>query len=72
MLPMNIVNYKKFLLGLSVLMLVPSYKVNAQEKTNRLKNLVQYVDPMIGTAKMGHTYPGATVPFWECAVKPRN
>jgi hypothetical protein len=26
------------------------------------KNLVQYVKPIIGTEKMGHTYPGATVP----------
>ncbi len=27
------------------------------------QNLVQYVKPIIGTEKMGHTYPGATVPF---------
>ncbi|MDG3582657.1 GH92 family glycosyl hydrolase [Galbibacter sp. CMA-7] len=34
------------------------------------KDLVQYVDPMIGTAKMGHTYPGATVPFGSIQLSP--
>ena len=31
--------------------------------TQAQEDLAKYVDPMIGTAKMGHTYPGATVPF---------
>ncbi len=35
-----------------------------------LKDLAQYVDPMIGTAKMGHTYPGATVPFGSVQLSP--
>lgn len=38
-------------------------EIRAQKKTAEKRNLIQYVDPMIGTAKMGHTYPGATVPF---------
>ena len=38
----------------------------AQEK----QDLTQYVDPMIGTAKMGHTYPGATVPFGSIQLSP--
>lgn len=33
-------------------------------------DLAQYVDPMIGTAKMGHTYPGATVPFGSIQLSP--
>ena len=33
-------------------------------------NLVPYVNPMIGTAKMGHTYPGATVPFGMVQLSP--
>ncbi|MCH5718482.1 hypothetical protein [Niabella hibiscisoli] len=33
-------------------------------------NLVQYVNPLIGTAKMGHTYPGATVPFGAVQLSP--
>lgn len=32
--------------------------------------LIQYVDPMIGTDKMGHTYPGATVPFGSIQLSP--
>lgn len=35
-----------------------------------LVDYAQYVDPMIGTAKMGHTYPGATVPFGSVQVSP--
>lgn len=27
------------------------------------KNLLPWVNPFIGTEKMGHTYPGATAPF---------
>ncbi|WP_162426676.1 GH92 family glycosyl hydrolase [Pontibacter pudoricolor] len=33
-------------------------------------DLVKYVNPMIGTAKMGHTYPGATVPFGMVQLSP--
>lgn len=35
-----------------------------------LKDYAQFVDPMIGTAKMGHTYPGATVPFGSVQLSP--
>jgi predicted alpha-1,2-mannosidase len=34
------------------------------------KNLIQYVNPLIGTEKMGHTYPGATVPFGAVQLSP--
>ena len=33
-------------------------------------NYGQYVDPLIGTQKMGHTYPGATVPFGSVQLSP--
>ncbi|MFD3002382.1 GH92 family glycosyl hydrolase [Pontibacter toksunensis] len=35
-----------------------------------VQDLVKYVNPMIGTAKMGHTYPGATVPFGMVQLSP--
>ena len=35
-------------------------------------NLIQYVNPMIGTEKMGHTYPGATVPFGMVQLSPES
>ncbi|MDQ1088774.1 GH92 family glycosyl hydrolase [Siphonobacter sp. SORGH_AS_1065] len=34
------------------------------------KNLVPYVKPLIGTEKMGHTFPGATVPFGSVQLSP--
>lgn len=35
-------------------------------------SLSKYVDPFIGTAGHGHTYPGATVPFGMLQVSPDN
>lgn len=34
------------------------------------KNFIQYVNPLIGTQKMGHTFPGATVPFGAVQLSP--
>ena len=34
------------------------------------RNYVQYVNPLIGTQKMGHTFPGATVPFGSVQLSP--
>ncbi|MEO9144629.1 MAG: hypothetical protein ABI237_03655 [Ginsengibacter sp.] len=34
------------------------------------EDLIQYVKPMIGTQKMGHTFPGATVPFGSVQLSP--
>ncbi|MES2554702.1 MAG: GH92 family glycosyl hydrolase [Bacteroidota bacterium] len=36
------------------------------------ENLVKYVKPIIGTEKMGHTYPGATVPFGAVQLSPET
>ena len=33
-------------------------------------SLVKYVNPIIGTQKMGHTFPGATVPFGMVQLSP--
>jgi predicted alpha-1,2-mannosidase len=33
-------------------------------------NLLQYAKPVIGTQKMGHTFPGATVPFGAVQLSP--
>lgn len=33
-------------------------------------NLIQYIKPLIGTARMGHTFPGATVPFGAVQLSP--
>ena len=34
------------------------------------QNFTQYVNPLIGTERMGHTYPGATVPFGAVQLSP--
>lgn len=33
-------------------------------------DLLKYVNPLIGTEKMGHTYPGATAPFGAVQLSP--
>lgn len=65
------INCVKFLFGISVLILF-SNTINGQKKADGNRNLIQYVDPMIGTAKMGHTYPGATVPFGSVQLSPET
>ena len=39
-------------------------------QSTKTEDLTQYVNPFIGTAKMGHTYPGATVPFGSVQLSP--
>jgi len=34
------------------------------------RNIIDYVNPFIGTDRMGHTYPGATVPFGMVQLSP--
>lgn len=36
------------------------------------KDFAQYVNPMIGTSKMGHVYPGATAPFGMVQLSPQT
>lgn len=36
----------------------------------RTENYVRYVNPLIGTQRMGHTFPGATVPFGSVQLSP--
>lgn len=45
-------------------LLLSGYSVYAQQ------DLVKFVKPIIGTQKMGHTFPGATVPFGAVQLSP--
>ncbi len=38
--------------------------------TAQKKNLIPFAHPLIGTEKMGHTFPGATVPFGMVQLSP--
>lgn len=51
-------------LSICFVLLFLSLNLMAQE------NYIQYVNPLIGTQKMGHTYPGATVPFGAVQLSP--
>jgi len=39
-------------------------------KSQQIEKLSSYVHPIIGTHRMGHTYPGATVPFGMVQLSP--
>lgn len=57
----------------SHLSLVTAFLVCTQQSSQAQdKNLLQYVKPIIGTEKMGHTYPGATVPFGMVQLSPET
>ncbi|MFT4155239.1 GH92 family glycosyl hydrolase [Parafilimonas sp.] len=51
----------------SFLLLAIPFFASAQ---NNSENYVQYVKPIIGTQRMGHTFPGATVPFGMVQLSP--
>lgn len=64
-------NYKYILLG--IILSIYSCKNNAIDKNSDLDYLPSdYVNPFVGTAAHGHTYPGATVPFGMLQVSPDN
>ncbi|MEQ8475262.1 GH92 family glycosyl hydrolase [Fulvivirga sp.] len=58
----------KKIIGFSLINLSICISGFAQDTSSQ--NLVKYVDPMIGTARMGHTYPGATAPFGMVQLSP--
>ena len=47
-------------------LLFSQFSLSAQNS----ENYIQYVNPLIGTQKMGHTFPGATVPFGAVQLSP--
>jgi len=47
---------------------IPFIKCEAQLQ----KSYTQFVNPLIGTSKMGHVYPGATVPFGMVQLSPQT
>jgi len=57
---------KRLTLPILLLASLPSFA----QKAKTTESLVQYAKPLVGTAKMGHTYPGATVPFGMVQLSP--
>ncbi|MBQ2077720.1 MAG: glycoside hydrolase family 92 protein, partial [Bacteroidales bacterium] len=59
---------------LVVVLLMGSLMVSCSKKAERFElpeeNLVEYVNPMVGTAEHGHTFPGAVMPFGMVQLSP--
>ncbi|MVN92261.1 glycoside hydrolase family 92 protein [Mucilaginibacter sp. HME9299] len=66
---MNLQKVKKSYLPF-ILLTFGSLVVCGQKQTG--PKLVSYVKPIIGTQRMGHTYPGATVPFGMVQLSPET
>jgi len=47
-------------------------KTNQDPITDSSKDFAQFVNPFIGTSKMGHTFPGATAPFGMVQLSPQS
>ena len=53
----------------AVILLLFSAQAIAQKTS---KKNYEYINPIIGTQRMGHTYPGATVPFGSVQLSPET
>jgi putative alpha-1,2-mannosidase len=56
---------------LTSFVLLLSINISAQQN-QKLKTPYDYVDPFIGTDDMGHTFPGAAVPFGLVQLSPET
>ena len=73
-------NYMRFfmknmiLLFFSLLILTSCNKTESGNKTAEVSvsDYAQYVNPFIGTSKMGHVFPGATAPFGMVQLSPQT
>ena len=55
-----------------LLLLMINQRAFTQLQIKNDLNLIQYVNPMIGTSKMGHVFPGATAPFGMVQLSPQT
>jgi predicted alpha-1,2-mannosidase len=63
--------YKQLKLSVTVVLLTALTQfANAQQNVNN--SLTKYVDPMIGSAKHGHVFVGANVPYGAVQLGPNN
>ena len=49
-----------------------SKSISDTSENNISKDYIKYVNPMIGTSKMGHVFPGATAPFGMVQLSPQT
>ncbi len=53
-----------------ILIILFSFNIIILKGQKNERNYLQYVNPFIGTQRMGHTFPGATVPFGMVQLSP--
>ncbi len=63
---------RNFLIITLGVLLVISCKNQKPEVKTVKSDFTQYVNPFIGTSKMGHTFPGATAPFGMVQLSPQT
>lgn len=61
---------KQLIIVITGLTLLVSCQQNIPTSTQ--KDFTQYVNPLIGTSKMGHAFPGATAPFGMVQLSPQT
>ena len=63
---------KDLVIGLSLLGMVSACIPAPQAKDNVEEDYCQYVNPFIGNADNGHTFPGACAPFGLIQASPES
>ena len=63
---------KTAVLLLSLIFFISCNKNKKEILNNTKKDYTQYVNPLIGTSKMGHVFPGATAPFGMVQLSPQT
>ena len=63
---------KDLVIGLSLLGMVSACSPAPQAKDNVEEDYCQYVNPFIGNADNGHTFPGACAPFGLIQASPES
>ncbi|MBT7994895.1 MAG: hypothetical protein HN691_08475, partial [Bacteroidetes bacterium] len=56
----------------SIVLSACNKQIEIESQNTETPNLVQFVNPFVGTKKMGHTYPGATAPFGMVQLSPET
>jgi predicted alpha-1,2-mannosidase len=68
--------FKSLHLPFAALLLIGCTTQNTSSESNSLKthqaDLTHYVNPFVGTSKMGHVFPGATAPFGMVQLSPQT
>ena len=70
------INMKNIIILLGLIIISSCNKDNSNGNLNNNQTIktdyTQYVNPFIGTSKMGHVFPGATVPFGMVQLSPQT